>query len=102
MASSTLALVRSNHHGHGSDVPWQIVVGYIVVGLIGWLVTAILVIRHEQAKTGKTADADDKIVAVMTGLLTFVGWPLVLIGVGVWKAIETFIRQPVDLTKQER
>lgn len=102
MASTTLALVRSGHHGHGSDLPWQVVVGYVAVGLIGWLVTAILVIRHEQAKTGKPADSDDKIVAVFAGAITLIGWPLVIVAVGIWKAIEAFTRQPVDMTKTRR
>lgn len=102
MASTPLALVRSGHHGHGGEVPWQFVVGYAAVGLIGWLVTAILVIRHEQAKTGKPADADDKIVAVFAGSITFVAWPLVIVAVGIWKAIEAFTHQPVDMTKSRR
>lgn len=102
MASSMLALVRSNHHGHGSDVPWQFIVGYVTIGLIGWLITAILFVRHEQAKTDKPADADDKVMAVMTGMITFVGWPLVIVAVGVWKAIGTFTRQPVNMTKSRR
>lgn len=102
MASSTLALVRSTHHGHGGDVPWQFVVDYAAIGLIGWFVTAILVIRHEQVKSGNPADADDKVVAVVTGAITFVGWPLVIVAVSVWKAIEAFTRQPVNLTKSNR
>ncbi|MEU6990386.1 hypothetical protein ABZ953_06945 [Streptomyces sp. NPDC046465] len=102
MAASTFTPVHSNHHGNGGDVPWQIIVGYIAVGLIGWLVTAVLVIRHEQAKSGKPADVDDKIMAVAMGLVTCVGWPLVIVGYGVWKAIEAFTRQPVNMTKRDR
>lgn len=102
MASTPLALVHSNHHGHGGDVPWQFVVGYIAIGLIGWLVTAIVVLRHEQAESNKPADTDDKIMAVFTGAGTFIGWPLVIVGYGIWKIVERFVRQPVDMAKRGR
>lgn len=102
MATSvSLALVHSGH-GHGNDAPWQVVVAYIAVGLIGWLITAIAVLRHEQAKSDEPVTADGKFMAVMAGLITCVGWPLVIVGLGVWKAIDAFARQPVNMTKSRR
>ncbi|MFI1485768.1 hypothetical protein [Streptomyces sp. NPDC020747] len=99
MASATLALIRSNHHGHGSDVPWQFIVGYIAIGLVAWFVTAVLVLRHDQAKKGRPVDSEDRFVAVFSGLVSFIGWPLVVVGYGIWRAVEHYTRQPVDLTK---
>ena len=102
MASTPLALVHSNHHGHGVDIHWQYVVAYTAIGLLGWLVTAVLVLRHEQATKNKPIDADDKIMAVFTGAGTFVGWPFVLIGFGIWRIVERFVRPPVNMAKRDR
>ncbi|GAA4824414.1 hypothetical protein [Streptomyces ziwulingensis] len=102
MDSTALALIRSNHHGRGGDVPWQVVVGYIAIGLIGWVITATLFLRHEQAKSSKTVDSDAKVMAVLMGMTAAIGWPLAVVGFGIWKIVERFISDPVAMTKRDR
>ncbi|WP_282790916.1 hypothetical protein [Streptomyces sp. CC224B] len=83
-------------------MPWQYVVGYIAIGLFAWLVTAILILRRDLTGSGEPIDNDEKILAVMMGLVTAAVWPLALVGFAIWKLIGHFVRQPVSMTKRDQ
>ncbi|MYY79770.1 MULTISPECIES: hypothetical protein [unclassified Streptomyces] len=100
MATTVIPINTSD--SHGGDIPWQYVVGYITIGLIVWLITAILILRHDLTDSGEPIDNDEKILAVMMGLVTAAVWPLALVGFAIWKIVERAIRQPVNMTKRDR
>lgn len=99
MASTTIALVRSHHHGHSSDVPWPWIVGYIAIGLIAWVIAAVLLVRHEQAASAHPVDGEQRGMAVVGGMVAGIAWPLGLVAYGVWRIVQRLTTPRVDLTK---
>ncbi|MFE1767249.1 hypothetical protein ACFW81_23900 [Streptomyces angustmyceticus] len=94
-------------HGRDVDIPWPWIVGYITVGLVAWIVAAIVITRHEKAEIAasdyrSSFDKDDSVMALVIGMLAGALWPLSIAGYGVWLVVQRFTRDRVDLTKEQR
>lgn len=99
-------IIPSGHHHGGSDVSWPWIVGYIAVGLIVWVVAAIVLIRHEKAEAAANGygqpDKDYAVLAILGGSIAALGWPLAAVGYVVWLIVRRFTRNRVDLDKRRQ
>lgn len=101
MASTTVIIPVHSGHGHGSDVPWPWIAGYIAIALIVWLGVAVACVRRQQAQSSQPIDNDDKIEAVLAGMTAAIGWPLTLVGYGIWRIVQRLTAPRIDLTKND-
>lgn len=92
------AIIHSHHHSSQIPTPWLL--GYITIGILAWLATAIILIRHEQATSHEPADNDTKFMAIVGGLIGGIAWPLAIIGGAIWLIIQR-LTQPTP-TKTTR
>ena len=83
-------------HGRDVDISWPWIVGYIAIGLIVWVVVAIVLIRHEKAQVAvngyEHSGKDCAVLAILGGSIAALGWPLVTVGYVVWLIVRRFTR----------
>lgn len=96
---ATSVIVTRHHHGDDLNIPWPYWTGYIAIGLIVWLVAAIIFARHEQADSDKDMGAEDLAIAVAIGFCAAMIWPLTIAGVAVWTVLKRLVLPRVNLTK---
>ncbi|MGW3072341.1 hypothetical protein [Kitasatospora sp. NPDC001132] len=84
--AGVIIIPQPAHHGASSNMPTGYVIGYIAVALIVWAVATYLLARHD-----KDTDA---FLAVISGALAAVCWPLTILAAPFWLLARAAARKP--------
>ncbi|MFJ8677278.1 hypothetical protein [Streptomyces sp. NPDC093589] len=99
-------VIPGHSHGGDIDIPWLWIVGYAAVGVIAWIVAAIILTRHGKAEAespyGSSFTKDDAAMSIVAGMVAGAVWPLTIAAYGVWRIVRHFTQDRVSLSKGQR